>query len=223
MEQLPNRNFPSGLSSKPPDDFVGKGFWCCVLAIGHMMHRLVVPYQKLPWRLAVLCDTAASISKKQNVADWFMNLNACCLDVAFSRKVQQMATNAQDLLPGMGDTNLNLQLRSSFQSKNSNVTVENNFARAQTAQQATRGNPGMAASLAARHILAECKRAHLQDCCCCTQNRYDCDSAQEPGLAMTDVPASMLVQMPERPDDEGPYHKRAFVSYHQALCRRGLI
>ena len=141
--------------------FIEKAFWCCVIGVGHLLHRLVEPYQRLPWALARLVDKRCRDADKAAIAAWFMGLHDCCLDEGFSAKVRRMATGGSvDLLPG---GRLHLQLKSSFHSKNTNMTVENNFARAQTAQCVARGNSGQASSLSARHMLAECKRLHVRD------------------------------------------------------------
>ena len=108
--------------------FIEKAFWCCVIGVGHLLHRLVEPYQRLPWALARLVDKRCRDADKAAIAAWFMGLHDCCLDEGFSAKVRRMATGGSvDLLPG---GRLHLQLKSSFHSKNTNMTVENNFARA---------------------------------------------------------------------------------------------
>lgn len=152
----------SGNLGALPDKFLDHVFWCAVSAVGQIVHRLVVPYTRLPWSLATLVDGTATMLKKQNELNRFMAMNSCCLSEGFCRPLRaqlQPELNGAELLP---EGKLHGLLQSAFQCLPFNVLVENAFARLKSMQKTNRGRSDLSHTLACRHVLAEVKALHLQ-------------------------------------------------------------
>ncbi len=145
-----------GLPGSPPDDFIAKLFWACVITTGHIWKRLIRPYRMPPFCLARLVDVNTPPVAKQQLADWVMNLHPCCLCDEFLKPLRTIATSSADLLSGEGHK----CLVAAFQTKNVNIEVENNFARANAMQSANNGHTTKSETLFAKHVLAEMKTVH---------------------------------------------------------------
>ncbi len=108
---------------------------------------LVHSWQRFPWRLVPLGDSAYSEAEREQVARKFMNTPPCCLDVGMSLPLQEEARDWQDLMkPEMRSFLHAIFLRAVVTS----TFVERLFAPL-TRWSSTRQGP---ASLAAKHVIA---------------------------------------------------------------------
>lgn len=128
-----------------------------MVTTGNVYRRLVKPYRSLPLCLARLVDPLVGETSRVRLATWFSQLKPCCLDKAFSSPLRSMVHTPQDFLEGNKGFDI---LRAAFACKNTNMTVENAFARAASMRAATRGRNDQTHNLWAKHILAETKSAH---------------------------------------------------------------
>ena len=133
-------------------------FWCLATGVGQTHRRLVGPYRNLPLSLAVLVDPLATRDSKNGMAKWFLELKECCLCSAFCVPLKRVATDETDMIEGKS----NKVLQAAFQTKNTNIECETNFARAHSAKMATRGRNDFVQNMAAKHLLAEIKHCHKQ-------------------------------------------------------------
>ena len=95
---------------------------------------------------------------KTRLATWFMQLPPCCLCAALGSPLRSLVNSVQDLTAEDGIGYKILQ--ATFSSKNTNVTVENAFARAASSSKANRGRNDHSHTLMSKHVLAEMKFAH---------------------------------------------------------------
>ena len=114
------------------------------------------PYQKLPLSLGALVDPSVSEDRKLSIARWFLGLSQCCLCTAFCQPLKAKAQDERDLLEGPASK----LLQASFQTKNTNIECETNFARAHSAKMATRGRNDFVHTMAGKHFLSEIKLSH---------------------------------------------------------------
>jgi len=133
----------SGYDSRDPDHHyvfttgsLHKLFFALVAVVGEVYCRLVGPYKRWPWPLVRLVDDRISASQKRAVAKKFFVAKECCLDSCFSKPLQQMTTQPEDLLEG-GSLHNVVNVLSLM--KVMNIEVEDNFARASRARQASAG------------------------------------------------------------------------------------
>ncbi len=117
-------------------DSLRKLFFAMVAVVGEIHCRVVGPYKKWPWPLVRLVDNRIAASQKQAIARKFFNAKECCLDSFFSQRLQQMAACPEDLLEG-GSLHNVVNILSLM--KVMNIEVEDNFARASQARQASAG------------------------------------------------------------------------------------
>ena len=131
-------------------------FWTLIAAIAETHHRLIEPYLTIPLSLASLIDPEVSDAKKEEVSRHFLQLPPCCCCQAVCLPLRRMATDSESLIRG----SCSHVLESIFATKNTNIEVENNFARAHSAKITSRGRNDYLPSLASKHILAELKTCH---------------------------------------------------------------
>lgn len=158
-----------GLPGSPPQDFIPHLFWSCVITTGHVWRRLIRPYRMPPLCLARLVDVNTSAAGKRQLADWVMNLPECCQCEEFLKPLRTIVHSSHDLLSAEGYE----CLVAAFQTKNVNIEVENNFARANAMQTANNGHTTKSETLFAKHVLAEMKTVHRT----CIKHQ---DHSQEP-------------------------------------------
>ena len=118
-----------------------------------------MPYKTLPWCLASIVDPSVDTASKERLARWFCNLNECCHCQAVCRPLKRWIQEPQQLLTGKGKR----ILEALFQTKNTNIECETNFARAHSAKMATRGRNDCVHQMAAKHFLAEVKHIHRSE------------------------------------------------------------
>ena len=145
---------------KVPTDFFDVALWLCVTGSGQLWRRFIYPYSLPPLCLGKLCDSRVSNVEKQNLADWYVSLPDCCRSTSFCKPLLTLCTSASDLCP---NGILHTTLDACFRTPATNIQCENNFARAQSAKQATRGRSDHSSQLCAKHILAEVKALHRKD------------------------------------------------------------
>lgn len=134
--------------------------WLCVNAVGQLWRRFIQPYSVPPLCLGRLCDSSETLEAKQSLASWYFNLKPCCRSESFCKPLLQKASAAQDLCP---NGRLHGVLVACSRTKNTNIELENNFARAQSIKKTCRGREDHSTQLAAKHLLAEVKLAHSKD------------------------------------------------------------
>ena len=134
-------------------------FWCSVVTIGSLFKRLVRPYRKPPFCFATLVDPSiASGEAKRKLAAFLLDMPPCCLDRAFTQPVREAVSCEDDLLL---HNRVGFQILSgAFCSKNHNIEVENNFARANSWNRTNRGRSDRSYTLISKHILAEAQHIH---------------------------------------------------------------
>ena len=93
----------------------------------------------------------------QALAEQFLAMKPCCLDSAFSLPLHDMTDHYRDLLQGGQYYSL---VKASFQGINTNVSVENTFARLKSMSRAGRGKNYISHTLCSKHLLAEVKKHH---------------------------------------------------------------
>ena len=94
---------------------------------------------------------------EQALAEQFLAMKPCCLDSAFSMPLRDMISDPGDILQGGGYYGL---IKASFQGINTNVSVENSFARLKSMSRAGRGKNDISPTLCSKHLLAEVKKHH---------------------------------------------------------------
>jgi hypothetical protein len=130
-------------------------------ATAQISHRLIKPYHEYPLRLARLVDHSLSFSDRLQEATLFHRTHQCCLDPHFGIPLQNKTTTPATLLTS---PMLVKSLRVSFMTKNVNLEVETNFARAANQRAAQRGRAHCTASLASKHVISEIALAHRRWC-----------------------------------------------------------
>ena len=124
----------AGLPGEVPQHIVEQLFWSLVITIGQIYRRLVRPYRKPPYCLARICDDRLANEFKQQLAQWVVRLPDCCCCSAFMKPLKDALTCPDDLVFGNGRK----MLEAAFTGTNTNVQVENCFARATSMQRDTR-------------------------------------------------------------------------------------
>ncbi len=148
----------TGLPADTPADFVQHLFWSLVIAVGGIWRRLVKPYRRFPFCLALLVDPHTSTEHKTQLAKFFLNLSPCCLDVSYTGPLRQHVNSVEDLL---SDNSIGQHiLKGSFSSKNHNIAVETSFGRAASMRQTNRGRTDRSHNMCSKHLLAEISYAH---------------------------------------------------------------
>ena len=113
---------------------VGLLFFCFLHVVTCLWRRLVVPYQRFPWRLVRLIDPRLDDEEKHSTAVEFLRAPTCCLDFGFSDRLRSQANTIEKLLgrwlPVIQSISIN---------KVVNSEIENNFARAVSAARCARG------------------------------------------------------------------------------------
>ena len=150
----------SGLPGRIAENFLDHMFWCFVQGVGQLFHRLWLPYNQYPWKMAGLLDSETSLPEKHQLASEFLQLLPCCLNDWWGKQLRAHALNVHDLLPGGSCVGL---LKACFNGKIFNIEVETNFARMQSMKRVGRGRVDLASSLCAKHVLAEAKLSHVRD------------------------------------------------------------
>lgn len=150
----------SGLPGTNPSTLTSQIFWHGVVTIGAIFKRLVRPYRRPPLCLASLVDPSVLDACKQSLASYFMHMPDCCLDAAFTGPLRRAVNSVEDLLAPNG-CGMRI-LEAAFCSKNHNIQVENNFARASSWQQTNPGRHDRTFNFIAKHLLAEVKHNHKQ-------------------------------------------------------------
>ena len=164
-------------------------FWALVTGIGQTHHRLVLPYQQLPFVLLNLIDPGFSEEEKKHLSTWFWNLPRCCLCEALCQPLKALVHSESDLRLGYG---LKL-LQAIASTKTTNIEVENNFARA-GAHTAGRGRNEFVQGLSAKHVLAEIKLLHRRSLQrSCLSEPDDGDHAPLENLLQTGASRDSLV------------------------------
>lgn len=140
----------------PPPDFYVSLFWCCVSTVGHLYRRLIQPYRLPPLCLAKLVDPTVRSDVKLQLATWFTKLGACCLSKPIMEPLRRTVSEPGEMITGkIADV-----LQSTFACKNTNMTVENAFARAASMRACCRGRSDQSQNMWSKHVLAELKTAH---------------------------------------------------------------
>lgn len=145
---------------RPPANLAELAFWLLVNAIGQLWKRFARPYSLPPLCLGRLCDSQEDFSEKQALATQFFNLPRCCQCESFTKPLLRLASSPSDLLPG---GKLFGTIEATARTKITNIEVECNFARANSAKAATRGRQDHSSQLCAKHLLAEIKACHAKD------------------------------------------------------------
>jgi hypothetical protein len=115
--------------------------------------RFVRVFQAWPWRLGQLLDGEVDLQTRQEIAREFFTNEACCLEPFSAWLRGQVASTAEVLADGFKNF-----LRGIFASAPaSNVRSENRFARQARHNSNSQGNAADLPTLAANHVLAECK------------------------------------------------------------------
>lgn len=142
-----------------PSNFMQYLFWCSVVTVGSLFKRLARPYRKPPLCFATLVDPSiASVEAKRKLASFLLNMPQCCLDRAFTQPLHEVVSLDDDLLL---QNRVGFQiLTSAFCSKNHNIELENNFARANSWNRTNRGRTDRSYNLISKHILAEAQHIH---------------------------------------------------------------
>lgn len=148
-----------GLPGTTPQSFTSELFWCCVSTVGHLWHRLVAPYRQPPLNLARLVDHRTNERYKRRLAQWFLDLPDCCQCSSFLKPLGALKLTQDDLLEGCGRS----ILHAAFHCKNTNLEVEDNFARAVSMKGACRGKTDKSHTMFSKHLLADLRAAHLKD------------------------------------------------------------
>lgn len=145
---------------KVPQNLFRNMVWLCLNACGQLWRRFVYPYSLPPLSLGKLCDPHLVDSSQRDLAKWYFNLPSCCRSQSFCEPLLQHVHDPADLCR---HGKLHGALESCFRTTSVTIECENNFARAQSAKQATRGRSDHSCTLAAKHILAEIKAVHKKD------------------------------------------------------------
>ena len=149
-----------GLPGDVPAGFKSQLFWCGIVTIGSIFRRLVRPYRRPPFCFALLVDPCTPTSFKERLARFVMQMPECCLDSGFTGPLRDQISCQDGLLSSNG---IGVRiLEGAFMSKNHNVQVENNFARASSWQRTNRGRTDRSYNLISKHLLAEVKHNHLK-------------------------------------------------------------
>lgn len=159
-----------GLPGELPSGILAELFWSSVVTCGHIYRRLVRPYRKPPLCLARMCDNELSVDFKMKLAEWVVNLPDCCCCSLFMKPLRENLISANDLVFGEGRR----VLEAAFMGTNTNVQVENCFARAASMQRVTRGRSNQTPSLFAKHYLAEIKKVHTRTMNLRSQESQEC-------------------------------------------------
>ena len=145
---------------KVPENLFRNICWLCLNACGQLWRRFVYPYSLPPLCLGKLCDPRLTDSSHEDLAKWYFNLPPCCRSQSFCEPLLQHVNDPADLCQ---HGKLHGALESCFRTTPVTIQCENNFARAQSAKQATRGRSDHSSQLCAKHILAEIKALHRKD------------------------------------------------------------
>ena len=105
-------------------------------AVGQLWRRFVNPYSLPPLCLGKLCDSRVGADEKTELACWYYSLPQCCRPQSFCKPLMSVVDSPSDLCDG---GKLYGTLLACFRTPCTNIQCENNFARAQSAKQATRG------------------------------------------------------------------------------------
>ena len=183
-----------GLQGELPSTIIDQLFWSSVVTCGHIYRRLVRPYRKPPLCLARICDDEMPNGSKIQLAEWAVKLPDCCCCSLFMKPLRENLISANDLVFGEGRR----VLEAAFMGTNTNVQVENCFARTASMQRVTRGRSNQTPSLFAKHYLAEIKKVHSR-----TLNlRSQCQECpQKPLIVRVDHPDEMAMESQEALDD----------------------
>jgi len=150
----------TGLPGSMPSTFWDHLFWAGVVTVGSIYRRLVRPYRRPPLCFALLADASMDPGFKRRLASFLLNMPRCCLDEAFTGPLRKFVTCEDDLLL---PTALGYRImQASFCSKNHNIQIEDNFARASSWMRTNRGRTDRSFNLIAKHLLAEVKHNHRQ-------------------------------------------------------------
>ena len=133
-----------------------------MITIGAVFRRLVRPYRQPPLCLALLLDDSTSIDRKKALSSVVRGLPECCQDEGFVKPLLRLIDKDDDLLSPSKKGHRIMQ--AAFMSKNHNIQVENNFARAQSWLRCNRGRTDRSFNLQCKHILAEVKHNHTKAC-----------------------------------------------------------
>ncbi len=143
--------------------------------MGQLDVRLIRPYRQQPWNIAQLCDTSISLPDRISFMQKLKELKPCCLERFFVRPFVNDVEDISDILP---PSKLFDQLCLAFRCKNSNMEIENNFARALKMNKA---NPHNITSLVAKHITAELKLGQRR---LMQHNSHREDHSEDPGIVV---------------------------------------
>ena len=182
-----------------------------------MYHRLVMPYQQLPFVLVNLIDPEFSDAAKQRLSTWFWNLPRCCLCQALCQPLKDHVASERDLRLGSGVK----ILQAVASTKTTNIEVENNFARAGS-HSTGKGRNEFAQGLSAKHVLAEVKLLHRRSLQRCSLMPESGDSQQvpiedgsQPGASGSDLGDSLVIS-----ESQGAQH---WFMYSPEKGNHGLI
>ena len=129
--------------------------------------------------LGRICDDREHASEKAKLASWYVGLPDCCQSRTFCKPLLALTSNPKELCPG---GRLFGVLMAAMRSKNTNIQLEDNFARAQSAKVSTRGREDHSTMLAAKHLLAEIKVLHVKDVLRQAEQQYSSAVQAEPLL-----------------------------------------
>ena len=129
----------------------------CLALMGHILLRMVLPFQAWPWPLAELASQKTSQERRDAVADCFWAARPCCLDTHFSQPFKAMVKTRAGVTSEVSIK----YLREVFKRcPLNNVQVETKFGRQRNFKVSCAGNLPDASTVASSHVLAELAAVH---------------------------------------------------------------
>ena len=150
--------FPShalyiGVPGIPPQNHRDQRFWYTIVAIGHIQHQLLKPYQRLPLSLAKLTYPSIPRHRKIDLATEMQALNKCCMDSFFAASIFQCVQEQ-----GGQPLSLMVTLIDGEHGELANdLALSMSFARATCSRHATHGKSHGISAMIAKHIAVEIK------------------------------------------------------------------
>lgn len=152
-----------GLDNVDLDDEESRLFQLLIAVSSSMWRRMVSPYCMLPYTLAPLLDWTRPLPLRVELLEQFMALCECCLDDGVGKPLWKLANSELTALDAIrGDSLFMQSLLQVFMTKVTNITLENNFARASSSRQYLRGRHHVIGTMTNKHVAAEMKHQHSQ-------------------------------------------------------------
>jgi hypothetical protein len=125
-----------------------------------LWRRQIRPYACYPWSLAILLDADVPEDQRVSVADDFKQLSKCCREVGVCEPLHAIATGSVAEVMVRPDSRFFRIILVLFSNKVTNISCEDNFARASTTRQYMHGNFHHISTMTSKHCAAELLYVH---------------------------------------------------------------